>query len=307
MPVVTTLHTILRDPDPVQREVMDQLIARSSRLVVMARKGAEILQSVYAAPRAKVVIIPHGIPDIPKLDSGSFKPQFGLAGRKVLLTFGLLGPGKGIENVIEALPEIVRQHPDVVYVILGATHPHLVAQEGERYREGLVKLAGELGVLGHVIFHDRFVPLDDLKEFIGATDVYVTPYLNEAQITSGTLAYVFGAGKAVVSTPYWHAQELLADGRGVLVPFRDPGAIAAGVLSYLDDPELMRTTRDRAWLMGREMIWSAVGRSYVETLRRAFTERKAPVRPKPPMVLTPKGRNRVYAPLDGAAAQHGTA
>ena len=172
-------------------------------------------------PDAKIDIIPHGIPDLPFIESSFYKEQFGVEGRQVLLTFGLIGPSKGIEYVIEALPEIVRQHPNVVYLVLGATHPHLLAREGERYRLSLERLAEERGVKEHVIFYNRFVSLDDLKEFIGATDIYLTPYLNEAQITSGTLAYVFGAGKAVVSTPYWHAQELLADGRGVLVPFRD--------------------------------------------------------------------------------------
>jgi glycosyltransferase involved in cell wall biosynthesis len=273
MPVVTTLHTVLREPDGEQRKVMDELARRSDRLVVMARKGAEILQETYGVPAAKVDIIPHGIPDMPFLDSSHFKGQFGLEGRQVLFTFGLLGPGKGIEHVIEAMPEIVRRHPDAVYVVLGATHPHLLAREGERYRQSLERMADRLGVKEHVIFHNRFVALDGLKAFIGATDVYLTPYLNEAQITSGTLAYVFGAGKAVVSTPYWHALELLAEGRGTLVPFHDPRAIAAGVLSYLGDPERMRATRERAYLMGRGMLWAAVGQRYLDSFRRARMDR----------------------------------
>ena len=223
MPVVTTLHTILREPNDEQREVMKELIERSALLVVMAHKGEEILREVYGVPASKIQIIAHGIPDMPFTDSAFYKEQFGVEGRQVLFTFGLLGPGKGIEQAIQALPEIVRRHPQVVYLILGATHPHLLAREGESYRLGLERLAEELGVKENVIFYNRFVSLDDLKEFIGATDIYLTPYLAEAQITSGTLAYVFGAGKAVVSTPYWHAQELLADGRGTLVPFRDPG------------------------------------------------------------------------------------
>jgi len=201
MPVVTTLHTVLRDPNADQRMVMEELIRRSDRLVVMARKGAEILRETYDAPDSKVDLIPHGIPDMPFVDSSFYKAQFGVEGRTVLLTLGLLGPGKGIEHVIEALPEIVRRHPNVVYLVLGATHPHLVARDGESYRLGLERLAEDRGVKEHVIFYNRFVTLEDLKEFIGATDIYLTPYLNEAQITSGTLAYVFGAGKAVVSTP----------------------------------------------------------------------------------------------------------
>ena len=275
MPVVTTLHTVLREPNASQRKVMEELVRRSDRVVVMAHKGAEILRETYGVPDAKVDIIPHGIPDRPFVNSSFYKPQFGVEGRKVLLTFGLLGPGKGIEHVIEALPEIVRHHPNVVYLILGATHPQLIAREGERYRLSLERLAEDRGVKEHVIFYNRFVSLDDLKEFIGATDIYLTPYLNEAQVTSGTLAYVFGAGKAVVSTPYWHAQELLADGRGVLVPFRNPAAITAGVCGLLDDPARKEKIRHDAYAMGREMIWPAVAQRYLESFQHARTDRKA--------------------------------
>ena len=275
MPVVTTLHTVLREPNLVQRKVMEELVLRSDRLVVMAEKGAEILREFYQVPDAKIDVIPHGIPDIPFADSSLSKAQFGVDGRKVLLTFGLLGPGKGIEYVIEALPEIVRRHPNVVYLVLGATHPHLVTREGERYRLSLDRLAEERGVKEHVIFYNRFVSPEDLAEFIGATDIYLTPYLNEAQITSGTLAYVFGAGKAVVSTPYWHAQELLADDRGVLVPFRNPQAIADGVCELFDDPVRMDRIRHEAFAMGRKMVWPAVARQYLESFKRARADRKA--------------------------------
>src|SRR5688572_17471527 len=275
MPVVTTLHTVLRDPNPIQRKVMAELVQRSDRLVVMAQKGVEILRDTYAVEDTKVDLIPHGIPDVPFRDSSFFKAQFGVEGRSVLLTFGLLGPGKGIEHAILALPEIVRAHPNVVYLVLGASHPHLVAREGERYRLSLERLAEEHGVKDHVIFYNRFVSLDDLTEFIGATDVYLTPYLNEEQITSGTLSYVFGAGKAVVSTPYWHAQELLADGRGVIVPFCSPGAIANGVCELLDDPPRMEKIRLEAHAMGREMIWPAVAQRYLETFQHARSDRKA--------------------------------
>jgi glycosyltransferase involved in cell wall biosynthesis len=275
MPVVTTLHTVLQEPNPAQRKVMEELISRSDRLVVMARKGAEILREVYEVAEGKIDIIPHGIPDIPFADSESSKAQFGLEGRKVLLTFGLLGPGKGIEHAIEALPEIVRRHPDTVYLILGATHPQLVAREGESYRLSLERLARDRGVREHVIFYNRFVSLDELTEFITATDIYLTPYLNEAQITSGTLSYVFGAGKAVVSTPYWHARELLADGRGKLVPFRDPQGIAEGVCAFLDDPALLERTRVDAYQLGREMIWPAVARLFLESFQQARADRKA--------------------------------
>lgn len=275
MPVVTMLHTVLRKPNATRQKVMEELLRRSDRLVVMARKGAEILRETYGVPDTKVDIIPHGIPDMPFNDSSLYKAQLGVEGRMVLLTFGLIGPGKGIEYAIEALPEIMKRHPNVVYLVLGATHPHLVAREGESYRLGLERLAEDRGVKEHVIFYNRFVSLDDLKEFIGATDIYLTPYLNEAQITSGTLAYVFGAGKAVVSTPYWHAQELLADGRGILVPFRDPHAIAEGVRAFLDDPARLQETREKAYQIGREMIWPAVAQRYIESFQRARTERRA--------------------------------
>ena len=275
MPVVTTLHTVLHKPDTTQRMVMEELALRSDRLVVMARKGADILRETYSFPEAKVDVIPHGIPHIPFAESHLSKAQFGVEGRTVLLTFGLLGPGKGIEQAIEALPRIVRAHPNVVYLILGATHPHLLAREGERYRLSLERLAKDLGVKEHLIFFNRFVSLEDLTEFIGATDVYLTPYLNEAQITSGTLAYVFGAGKAVVSTPYWHAQELLADGRGILVPFNDPGAIADAVCEFLSHPERMEKTRREAFKRGREMIWPAVAKRYLESFQRARADHRA--------------------------------
>ena len=275
MPVVTTLHTVLREPDPDQKRVMEELLRRSDRVVVMARKGAEILADTYRAPDARVDLIPHGIPDLPFADSRIYKERIGVGGRTVLLTFGLIGPGKGLEYVIEALPAIARRHPDVVYLVLGATHPHLLAREGERYRRSLERLAEDRGVTDHVLFHNRFVSLEDLKGFIGATDIYLTPYLNEAQITSGTLAYVFGAGKAVVSTPYWHAQELLADGRGTLVPFRDPQAIADGVCAFLGDPPRLRDTREQAYRIGREMIWPVTAQRYLESFRRAtMTVRK---------------------------------
>ncbi len=279
MPVVTTLHTILRDPDPAQRKVMEELVERSNRLVVMTRKGADILAETYAVPEEKVDIIPHGIPDVELVESRFCKGQFGVEGKQVLLTFGLIGPGKGIEHVIEALPEIVMRHPDVVYLVLGATHPNQLASDGERYRLSLERLARDRGVKENVIFYNRFVSQDDLKEFIGATDIYVTPYLNEAQVTSGTLAYVFGAGRTVVSTPYWHAQELLAGGRGVLVPFRNPGEIARGVCGLLDDPERMAMISREAHAAGRATIWPTVARRYLESFQKAMSDRRIRQRP----------------------------
>src|ERR1041385_9134094 len=221
MPVVTTLHTILREPRADQRRVMEGLISLSKRLVVMAQRGKQMLHGLYQAPLAKIDLIPHGIPDVGFVDPTYFKDQFGVEGKVVLLTFGLLSPNKGIEHVLNALPQILAEFPEVVYIILGATHPNEVREHGEAYRLSLEILARKNKVDKSVIFYNQFVDLENLKEFIGAADLYVTPYLNEAQITSGTLAYTFGAGKAVVSTPYWHAAELLADDRGVLVPFAE--------------------------------------------------------------------------------------
>src|SRR4026207_1988515 len=230
MPVVTTLHTILRSPTPEQRRVMQELISHSTRLVTMTRKGSELLQEVYGVAQEKIDLIPHGIPDMPFVDPNYYKDKFGVEGKGVLLTFGLLSPNKGIENVLNALPEIVAEFSNLVYIVLGATHPNLVREQGETYRFSLERLAKAHHIQRHVIFHDRFVSIEELKEFIGAADLYVTPYLNEAQITSGTLSYAFGAGKAVISTPYWHAEELLGEDRGVIVPFGDRTAIAREVI-----------------------------------------------------------------------------
>lgn len=229
LPVVTTLHTILEEPRPDQRRVMEEIVRRSDRLVVMSERARAILRQTYDVPLQKIDLIAHGIPDMPFVDPDNLKDQFALEGKTVLLTFGLLSPGKGIEYVIRALPEITRQHPDLVYVVLGATHPNLLRIEGESYRTSLERLAERLGVTRHVAFYNRFVEDEELRQFIGAADIYLTPYLAKAQATSGTLCYAFGCGKAVVSTPYWHAEELLADGRGVLVPFKDSDSIAGAV------------------------------------------------------------------------------
>jgi glycosyltransferase involved in cell wall biosynthesis len=273
MPVVTTLHTVLREPDVNQRRVMKELAQLSDRLVVMSQRGLEFLQEIYGIPAEKIDLIPHGIPDVSFIDPNFYKDQFGVEGKRVLLTFGLLSPNKGIENVIAALPAILERYPDVVYMVLGATHPHIRRREGEVYRLGLQQLAQSKGVEQNVIFHNRFVSLEELVEFIGASDIYLTPYLNPAQITSGTLAYTLGAGKAVVSTPYWYAEELLAEDRGRLVPFGDPQAIAAQVVDLLDNETERHAIRKRAYLLGREMIWSNVAGRYMESFERARQER----------------------------------
>jgi glycosyltransferase involved in cell wall biosynthesis len=272
MPVVTTHHTVLREPNSEQRRVMQELIARSTRLVVMADRGRQMLQEIYQAPPAKIDLIPHGIPNIPFVDPNYYKDQFGVEGRKVLLTFGLLSPNKGIEHVLNALPRILAEFPDVVYVVLGATHPNELREQGETYRLGLERLAKKNKVQKNVIFYNRFVELDELKEFIGAADIYITPYLNEAQITSGTLAYTFGAGKAVVSTPYWHASELLAEDRGVLVPFADGDAIAREVIGLLRDETRRHAIRKNAYKLGREMVWSNVATLYLRSFELARLE-----------------------------------
>jgi glycosyltransferase involved in cell wall biosynthesis len=269
MPVVTTFHTLLREPNDTQRRVMQELIARSTRLVVMTERGRQMLQEVHQAPAAKIDLIPHGIPDIPFVDPNYYKDQFGVEGRTVLLTFGLLSPNKGIEQVLNALPMILAEFPEVVYVVLGATHPHELQERGEAYRLSLEILAKKNKVEKNVIFYDRFVELEELKEFIGAADVYITPYLNEAQITSGTLAYTFGAGKAVVSTPYWHAVELLAEERGILVPFGDSKAIAREVAGLLRDATRRHAMRKNAYKLGREMVWNNVARLYMRSFEQA--------------------------------------
>jgi glycosyltransferase involved in cell wall biosynthesis len=265
MPVVTTLHTVLREPRAEQRRVMDGLISRSTRLVVMAVRGRQMLQEIYQAPPAKIDLIAHGIPDVGFVDPTYFKDQFGVEGRVMLLTFGLLSPNKGIEYVLNALPQILAEFPEVVYIVLGATHPNEVREHGEAYRLSLEILAKKNRVDKNVIFYKQFLDLENLKEFIGAADLYITPYLNEAQITSGTLAYTFGAGKAVVSTPYWHAAELLADDRGVLVPFGDAPAIAREVIGLLRDDTRRHAIRKNAYKIGREMVWSNVAQMYMRT------------------------------------------
>jgi glycosyltransferase involved in cell wall biosynthesis len=288
MPVVTTLHTVLRDPQPDQRRVMEGLIALSTRLVVMSERGQQMLQSIYHAPPAKIDLIPHGIPDVSFVDPTYFKDQFGVEGRMVLLTFGLLSPNKGIEYVLNALPDILKEFPEVVYIVLGATHPNELREHGESYRLSLEILAKKNKVDKNVIFYNQFVDLESLKEFIGAADLYITPYLNEVQSTSGTLAYTFGAGKAVISTPYWHAAELLADERGVLVPFGDAAAIAREVTGLLRDDNRRHAIRKNAYKIGREMIWSNVAQTYM----RSFESSRLQVAARPRKSLSTRTLNQ---------------
>ncbi len=269
MPIVTTLHTILSEPNPSQRIVLDELARLSARLIVMSQSGVELLKRVHHIPADQIELIPHGIPHVPV--DGRSKERLGLDGKTVILTFGLLSPDKGIEYVVDALPAILGAHPDTVYVVLGATHPHVAAREGEAYRLMLEARGRHLGVDGSMIFHNRFVSQPELTEFLSAADIYITPYLNPEQITSGTLAYAVGAGKAVISTPYIYARELLADGRGLLVPWRDSAAIAREVVDLGQNAIRYRTMCARAAAHGREMTWPAVARQYVETFSRALT------------------------------------
>lgn len=270
MPVVTTLHTVLAEPTAAQRHVMDGLIEASSGLVVMAEKGRELLHTIYRAPPARIEVIPHGVPDFPFVEPGEAKLELGYAGRPVILTFGLLSPNKGIEVMIDAMPAILRRCPDAVYVVLGATHPTLVRREGEAYREHLAARARTLGIEAHVVFLDQFVDRATLLRFIAMCDVYVTPYLNERQMTSGTLSYSFGLGKAVVSTPYWHARELLADGRGVLVPFADIEATGDAVAGLLTDGRRRQAMRRRAYADSRTMTWEQTARRHLAVCERAW-------------------------------------
>jgi glycosyltransferase involved in cell wall biosynthesis len=269
MPIVTTLHTVLREPSSEQRRVMRDLIRLSTRLVVMSERGLGFLRDVYQTPESKVDFIPHGIPDMPFADPNYFKEEFAVAGKQVLLTFGLLSPNKGIEFALRALPDIIRDFPNVVYIVLGQTHPNLLRNEGEAYRLSLERLAKDLGVQKHVVFFNRFVELEELMRFIGAADIYLTPYLTEAQSTSGTLAYAFGAGNAVVSTPYWHATELLTEERGKLVPFRDAKAIGIAVVGLLRDEAQRHSMRKNAYKLGRDMVWSRVAKLYAKSFEQA--------------------------------------
>jgi glycosyltransferase involved in cell wall biosynthesis len=273
MPIVTTLHTILADPTISQRLVMNELTRLSERLVVMSQHGIAMLRQVYQVPVDKIDFIPHGIDAVPF--NGNSKALLGVDGQSVILTFGLLSPDKGIEYMIDALPAILSRFPKTVYMVLGATHPHVKECDGESYRNMLENRAERLGVGSQVQFHNRFVSRDELREFLSAADIYVTPYLKPEQITSGTLAYALGSGKAVISTPYWYAEELLAEGRGILVPWRDSGAIAENAIGLFESDSARHAMQQRAAAYGREMAWSSVAHRYVQSFElavRAYKE-----------------------------------
>lgn len=276
-PIVTTLHTVLERPTPDQERVMRAILRRSARVVVMAERGANMLQRIYGADPARIMVTPHGAPDVPYRPAEECKQRFGLDGRLVMLTFGLLSPGKGIENVIEAMPAIIRRNPTALYVILGATHPHLVRREGEAYRRKLMQMAADLGVADHIQFVDAYVENALLLEYLAAADVYVTPYLNEAQITSGTLAYAIALGKPIVSTPYWHALEAVTPEIGDLVPFGSVEGFAEKLSELLEDDELREERAMNAYHAGRRTIWKRSGERYLKAFNDSLVEMRNPV------------------------------
>ena len=283
IPVVTTLHTVLREPNVDQLVVMQEIAARSDRLIVMSQHSSRFLQDVFRVPKEKIEMIPHGIPNLPFEEPAFFRKLSPTEGTTVLLTCGLLSPNKGLENVIRALPQILSRHSDVVYIIAGATHPHVRLVEGDRYLLQLQALARELGVEKHVIFQNRFLSPQEMASLVCSASVYVTPYRYEAQAVSGTLAYALGAGKAIISTPYWHAAELLNNGRGTLVPFEDPGAIARAAIELLDNHAARHSMCKRAYLHSRPMVWNQVAHSYMRTFIRACSYLTQPARTEIPL------------------------
>jgi glycosyltransferase involved in cell wall biosynthesis len=295
MPIVTTLHTVLAEPSQAQRAVVNEIAGIAAKVIVMAEKGRQLLSSVYGVPASKLELIPHGIPDSTFTEPDVAKAALGFENHPIVLTFGLLSPNKGIEVMIDAMPRILKSCPESMYVVLGATHPHLVRREGEAYREKLMERARAVGVEDHVVFLNRFVDRQTLLAFIAMCDVYVTPYLHEAQMTSGTLAYSFGLGKAVVSTPYWHARELLADGRGVLVPFSDVRATGTEVADLLSDDARRQAMRVRAYASSRSMTWEQTAKRYIDVFQKGVNA--GPI----PRQLSPFRAER-SSPRDTAAA-----
>lgn len=275
MPVITTLHSILPNPNITQKKIIKTIAETSDKIVVMSQKAVSFLKDIYKVPIEKIALIHHGIPDLPFIDPIFFKEQFGVEGKNVILTFGLINPGKGIEVMIEALPAILRKHPDVVYIVLGATHPNIKKENGEAYRHSLQRRARELNVEDSLIFHNRFVDLNELCEFLGVADIYITPYLNKEQITSGTLAYALGAGKAIISTPYWYAEEILADGRGIIVPFNDSKSIAEKIIYLLDNEIEGHNIRKQAYQFSRQMIWKEVARTHLDIFDELVQKRSS--------------------------------
>ena len=273
MPLITTLHTVVREPNAIQREILAGLGAFSDRVVVMSDTARQILREIYGVADQSVAVIPHGVPDLAFIDPAYHKDQFGMLGKKVILTFGLISPGKGIEYMIDALPGVIGAHPDVAFVVAGATHPHVVRREGEAYRLTLAQRARDLSVDDHVVFYNQFIDSSTLTELLCAADICVTPYLNREQIVSGVLSYALGAGKAVVSTPFRYAEEMLADGRGKLVPFHDAKALAGAVIELLTGETERDAMRKRAYEYAREMTWGRVAERYLDLFHEVRRQR----------------------------------
>ena len=261
-PVVTTLHTILENPAKEYYDSLIDVCRASNKVIVMNKRGVSMLRDIYSVSEEKIRLIPHGVPDLPFIDSSNYKRRLGLAGRKTILTFGLLSKNKGIEVMLQALPEIVKADPSILYIVLGATHPEVLRHDGQAYKNQLDKMVTDLGLEKNVVFHNRFVDDQELFDFLGAADIYVTPYMHKEQLTSGTLAFAVGTGKAVVSTPYWAAEELLADGRGRLVGFGDSEGLAGSIVEILNDNSLFMKMKKRAYEYGRSRTWSRIGQSY---------------------------------------------
>jgi glycosyltransferase involved in cell wall biosynthesis len=277
MPVVTTLHTVLREPNLDQQVVMHKIAMRSERLVVMSQYSSRVLHEVFKVSAEKIDLIPHGIPDLPFEQPDIYKKCFSCQDKSVLLTFGLLSPNKGFESVIQAMPRILASHSDAIYMIAGATHPQIRAREGDRYKLELQALAKKLGVERQVMFVNRFVSPREMASLVGSADIYITPYCHEAQAVSGTLAYAMGAGKAIISTPYWYAAEVLDQGRGIMVPFENPDAIAKATIALLANDEAREAMRERAYLYARPMIWKRVAQSYMAAFLRVRAHCTEPV------------------------------
>jgi len=274
VPLITTLHTVLQNPNANQKRIMSEIIQRSNKIVVMSKKSIELLKGVYGAPDEKIALILHGTPDFVSLDSSHYKKRFKLEEKKMILTFGLLSPNKGIETVIKSLPSLIKDFPDITYVILGKTHPHVQKEHGERYRESLIKLVGKLNLRPYVIFDDRFVKIEELYEWLLASDIYVTPYLNKAQVVSGTLSYAIGAGNAIISTPYWYAEEMLSDGRGYLFDFNDHENLSKILRDLLKDPKKLKALQKKTYESGRQMTWKIISAKYADLLSKVSSEKK---------------------------------
>jgi len=282
IPLIVTLHTILKNPTYDQRAVLVEICKMAKKIVVMSHKAIEFLTSIYKVDKRKIVYIEHGVPDL-QFSQCQSKKEFNLENKKILLTFGILSPNKGIETVIKALPKVIEKHPDVLYIILGKTHPHVIRYSGEEYRIYLRQLVKSLNLSNNVIFLNEFVNQQELFKYLSASDIYITPYLNEAQITSGTLSYAIGVGSAVVSTPYWHATELLADGRGILFDFNDSERLSEILLELLDNPDVLKLLRETAHKYGRKITWPETGAKYIATAEKILS--------KKPVVLVKKETN----------------